>query len=204
VRGRLKRGRNVAVARVANSGGGWQFSLALSGQRSGKLFEYDTKTLAPEAFAAFAATHKGDPRNGRAVFASASGIGCLKCHQVDGEGGEVGPALTGVGAKYDRAKLTESVLYPSRQIFDGYQQTLVRTKNGTVYSGSVRAETEAEFTLIDAENKKTVIKKSDVERRKVSELSMMPDGLHQSLKPEEFADLIAYLESLKEAPAGGK
>ena len=116
----------------------------------------------------------------------------------------MGPSLAGMGAKYDRAKLIESVLYPSRQIFDGYEQTLIRTKDGTVLAGGVRGETQDELTLIDSENRKTVIRKSDIDRRKVSEVSLMPDGLQTALTPEEFADLIAYLEGLKEPPAPAK
>ena len=202
VKGRLRAGENVLVARVGNDGGGWQFSVAVSGERAGKLFEYDTTQLAPEVFAKFAADHPGDPAAGKTVFFNASGVACAKCHKVDtaGEGGDVGPALVGVGAKYDRAKLIESILYPSKQIFDGYQQTLVRTKGGKVLAGSVRGETESDITLLDAENAKHVIKKSDVDRRKVSDQSLMPDGLHTALTPQEFADLVAFLEGLKEGP----
>ena len=196
----LKAGRNVIVAKAGNSGGGWMFSVAVSGERKGKLFEYSTKSLDPAAYAQFALKNAGDPNRGAAVFNNLQGVACSKCHAVNGAGGEVGPALTGVGAKYDRAQLVESVLYPSKQIFDGYHQTLVRTRDGNTYAGSVRGETEEELTLIDAENRRTVIKKSTVDRRKVSELSLMPEGLHAGLEPREFADLIAYLQSLKDPP----
>jgi putative membrane-bound dehydrogenase-like protein len=198
----LKPGHNVILAKVGNAGGGWMFSVAVSGERKGKLFEYNTKSLDPAAYAQFATTHPGDAKKGDAIFHSLQGVACAKCHQVNGQGGEAGPALTGVGAKYNRAQLVESVLYPSKQIFDGYQQTLIRTKDGNTYAGSVRGETQDELTLLDAENRKTVIRKSTIDRRKVSELSLMPEGLHTGLKPQEFADLISYLESLKEpAPA---
>jgi putative heme-binding domain-containing protein len=194
----FKPGRNVILAKVGNTGGGWMFSVAVSGERKGKLFEYNTKSLDPAAYAQFATTHPGDAKRGDAIFHNLQGVACAKCHQVNGQGGEAGPALTSVGAKYDRAKLVESVLYPSKQIFDGYQQTLIRTKDGNTYAGSVRGETQDELTLLDAENRKTVIKKASIDRRKVSELSLMPEGLHTGLKPQEFADLIAYLQSLKE------
>jgi putative membrane-bound dehydrogenase-like protein len=202
----LKPGRNVLVAKVGNTGGGWMFSVAVSGEPKGKLFEYNAKSLDPAAFARFAETHPGDAANGKQLFSAAAGVACVKCHQAPGVagGGEVGPSLAGVGAKYDRAKLIESVLYPSKQIFDGYEQTLVRTKDGTTHAGGVRGETQDELTLIDSENRKTVIRKADIERRKVSEVSLMPDGLQTALKAQEFADLIAYLESLKEPPAPAK
>jgi putative heme-binding domain-containing protein len=194
----LEAGRNVLLAKVGNAGGGWMFSVAVSGERKGKLFEYKADTIDPAAFADYAAKNPGDANRGANLFFSIDTGTCLKCHQVAGQGGQVGPALDGVGAKYDRAKLIESVLYPSKQIFDGYEQTLVRTKDGNTLAGAVRGETEAELTLIDSENQKHVVRKADIERRKVSELSMMPEGLQTTLKPEEFADLIAYLQSLKE------
>ena len=198
----LRAGRNVLLAKVGNAGGGWMFSVAISGERKGKLFEQVVKSLDPAAYAEYATRNAGDASRGVAIFNNIQGAACAKCHQVNGKGGEAGPALTGVGAKYNRAQLIESVLYPSKQIFDGYQQTLVRTKSGDTYAGAVRGETQDELTLIDSENKKHVIRKSDVDRRKTSELSLMPEGLHAGLKPQEFADLVAYLQSLKEAPAG--
>jgi putative heme-binding domain-containing protein len=203
VRATLRPGRNILLAKVGNAGGGWMFSVAVSSERKGKLYEYKTNTQDPAAFVRFAETHKGDAASGKRIFSSTTGVGCIKCHQVAGltGGGEVGPSLTGVGAKYDRAKLIESVLFPSKQIFDGYEQTLIRTKDGNVYAGGVRGETQDELTLVDSENRKTVIRKETIDRRKVSEVSLMPDGLQTGLKPQEFADIIAFLESLKEPPA---
>jgi putative heme-binding domain-containing protein len=190
----------VLVAKIGNHGGGWQFSIKASGDRMGKLFEYDTKKLAPEAFEKFAMNQKGDAAAGRKIFALENGAGCIKCHKVGNEGGDIGPALSGIASKYDRTKLIESVLYPSRQIFDGYQQTIIRTKKGRVEAGAVREETDDQLTLVDSAGEKIIIKKSDIERRKFSDVSLMPEGLHTGLKPEEFADLIAYLVSLKENP----
>ncbi|HEV8379370.1 MAG TPA: HEAT repeat domain-containing protein [Tepidisphaeraceae bacterium] len=200
VKGQLKKGRNVLIAKIGNNGGAWQFSVAASGDRVGKLFQYDVKKLAPEAFEKYAMGHEGNADAGRKIFALESGAGCIKCHKVGSDGGEVGPSLSGVGAKYDKAKLAESVLYPSRQILDGYQQTIIRTKKGDLVAGAVRGETDQEVTLLDSAGQKIVIKKSDIKSRKFSDISLMPDGLQTGLKPEEFADLIAYLCSLKENP----
>ena len=134
----------MLVARIGNNGGAWQFSVAASGDRVGKLFQYDVKKLAPEAFEKYAMGHEGNAQSGRRIFALESGAGCIKCHKLGNEGGEVGPSLSGVGAKYDKAKLVESVLYPSRQILDGYQQTIIRIKKGDVVAGAVRGETDSD------------------------------------------------------------
>jgi putative heme-binding domain-containing protein len=167
--------------------------------RTSKLWKFDTKKLAPEAFANFAKSHKGNADNGKKIFKTES-LGCIKCHKVGNEGADIGPVLTGVGAKYDRTFLIESVLYPSKQILDGYQQTIIRLKDGDVQSGVIKAETDKDITLFDASANKTVIEKSDIKEREPGKLSLMPEGLHTSLKPEEFSDLISYLESLKETP----
>ena len=168
-------------------------------KRTGKLFSFDTKSLAPEAFVAFAKDHVGDVARGKKLFMDQNTPGCIKCHKIGNQGGEVGPALDGVGTKYQRDILIESILFPSKQILDGYQQTNIKRKsNNNIEAGIVRAETETSVTLIDSGAQKIVIEKSDIASRKVSNVSIMPDGLQTALKPEEFVDLVAYLESLKE------
>ena len=112
----------------------------------------------------------------------------------------MGPDLTGVGIKYGRDHFVESILYPSAKILDGYKQTVVLTKSGDVKSGRFMGETADELTLMDAEGKKLAIRKGDLEGRKEAELSLMPEGLNAGLSLQDFADVVAYLESLREAP----
>jgi putative heme-binding domain-containing protein len=119
---------------------------------------------------------------------------------VNGEGGEVGPDLTGVGLKYGRDHFVESVLYPSAKILDGYKQTMVLTKSGIVVAGRFLGDTGDEITLMDAEGKRRAIKKSEIDRQKEAELSLMPEGLNTGLSLQDFADIVSFLESLKEAP----
>ena len=133
------------------------------------------------------------------------GAACIKCHKVGTDGGEVGPDLRGIGAKYNRAQLAESVLDPSKQILDGYDMTIIETKSGQVVNGIVRTEAGDEVMLVDAEGKKILLKKGDIETRVKSKKSIMPDGLQVGMTIGEFADLISYLESLKEkTPAPAK
>jgi len=168
------------------------------GKDGGKLFKQDTKDVSPEAYTAFAKSHTGNAENGKKIFFAANGVGCVKCHKIGNEGGEVGPSLSGVASKYDKEKLIESVLYPSKFILDGYQQTTIKTNDGVVLVGIIRGETDKEVTLLDANGQKNDIKKENIKLRKTSEQSLMPEGLNTSLKPEEFTDLIQFLESLKE------
>ena len=199
-RGRLVAGKNLLVVKCGNAGGGWEFSVSYPAPRKGKLFEAAAKKLDPKAYAEFARKTAGDAARGRALFADAKGVACIKCHRLGGEGGEVGPDLAGVGIKYGRDHFVESILYPSVKILDGYKQTVVLTKSGDVKSGRFLGETADELTLMDAEGKRLAFRKGDLEGRKEAELSMMPDGLNAGLSLQDFADLVAFLESLKEPP----
>ncbi|HZK80681.1 MAG TPA: HEAT repeat domain-containing protein, partial [Humisphaera sp.] len=196
----LVKGRNVIVAKITQDAGPWGFSVAYAGERKGKLFEIDTKSTEVKTYDVFAVGHEGNPAEGSKLFHNAQAIGCVKCHAIAGQGGIVGPDLTGVGVKYNRAQLIESVLYPSKQIAPGYEQSLIRTKDGNVVAGVVRGETDRDVTLYDSSANKFVVRKADIDVRKLSNVSVMPEGLQAGLTHQQFADLISYLQSLKEPP----
>ena len=199
----LKKGENLVFLKCGNIGGGWEFSLGISNGGGDLAFLKGSAPGAfdPEAFRTFALGHKGKAERGKTLFADAKGIGCVKCHAVSGQGGAVGPDLTGIGARYPREDLVRSVLYPSEKIFSGYEPTVVATVDGKVVTGIVKSDNADELILEDAEAKRLVIKKGDIEARKKSDVSLMPNGLAEGLTRDDFADLIAYLETLKEAPA---
>jgi putative membrane-bound dehydrogenase-like protein len=197
-RGTLKAGRNLILVKCSNTGGGWEFSLAYPAPREGRLFEAKPQKLDPKAYAEFARKTSGDAARGRALFADAKGVACIKCHKVNGEGGDVGPDLTGVGVKYGKDHFIESMLYPSAKILDGYKQTMVLTRSGVVTAGRFMGETAEELTLMDAEGKRHAVRKGDIDQRKESDLSLMPEGLNTGLSLQDFADIVVYLESLKD------
>ena len=58
--------------------------------RRGRLFAVELKAPGPEDYLEFARTQPGDAARGRALFHDREGLGCVKCHRVGGEGGEVG------------------------------------------------------------------------------------------------------------------
>src|SRR5262249_39060847 len=120
--------------------------------------------------------------------------------RVGKEGGTVGPDLSNIGGKYGREHLIESVLEPSRQIVEGYRPTLIATDEGRMLTGMVQGETAEELTLWDAQARAHVIPKLTIEERVYVDVSIMPTGLAANLSPEQFTDLIAYLESLRFAP----
>ncbi|MBI2947182.1 MAG: c-type cytochrome, partial [Verrucomicrobia bacterium] len=153
----------------------------------------------PEAseYLAFALDRGGDAQNGQQVFADLGRTACVKCHTVGREGGNVGPDLSTIGSQYSRRDLAESILFPSKAVREGYQQVIVETKDDENLSGLVNAETADMLVLRDGDGNLHRISKARLQSRRASALSLMPEGLHEVLSPGEFADLVAFLESLK-------
>ncbi len=170
--------------------------------RRGRLFAVAVKVPAPEDYLAFVRKNAGDTARGKGLFLDRAGMACVKCHKVNGEGGEIGPDLSTVGAQFDRAQLAESILYPSKSIREGYGLFDAETKDGRVFSGLLRTESDESLTLRDAEGKDHTLRKADLEARAPSKVSLMPEGLQTGLPPQAFADLVSYLESLKGRPQG--
>ena len=127
----------------------------------------DPKSLVPAALAKLA---DGNVEKGKKVMAATlTGIGgaqCLKCHVVNGIGGQVGPDLSAIGKKGSRENLFESILQPSKAIADQFVQHQITTAAGLTVSRLVVAETPADVTLRDANGKDTKIVKADIESRK--------------------------------------
>jgi len=166
---------------------------------AGPLFEGASKPVDPAEYLKFATREPGDPANGRKLFEGVAT--CVACHRAHGTGAQIGPDLSDVGTKYDRTFLIDSVLHPSKQILDGYHLTNVTLKNKSSVSGFLRSQTDVELLLVDAGGEKHSVKKTDVEKSEEINVSLMPEGLQSTLSLAEFADLIAYLESLKDKAA---
>ena len=198
VRVELAKGRNRILVVCRQGIGPWCFGLQIARvaprAESAVRPRHRSKNLRR-----FALAHEGDPRKGAAIFFDTKGVGCVRCHAAGGRGSAtIGPDLTGLAAKYDRAEVIRSVLEPSNRIATGYQPVIVSTRDGKVETGVVRAETDTTLELADAEAKITRIPKSDIEVRRVGDVSIMPANLVEALSPGEFADLVGFLLSLKQ------
>jgi putative heme-binding domain-containing protein len=122
---------------------------------------------------------------------------CAKCHRFAGEGGDTGPDITGVGARFNAEYILESVVEPSKAISDQYKNTIVVTKDGEVLTGRVINETK-DVVMIRTDpfaRQLTEVKKSDIEEQQLSATSEMPQGLINVLTKEEILDLVAYMRS---------
>jgi len=152
----------------------------------------------PEAYAKYAMENGGDAERGRQLFENTKGVGCAKCHRVGASREDrMGPDLLGVGAKYSRRELVRSVLEPSSRILEDFEMSLITTSGGAIHQGLVRNVTPERIELVTPDGMVVAIATEDVEDRRVSSLSPMPNGLIANMSLTDFADLIAYLESLR-------
>jgi putative membrane-bound dehydrogenase-like protein len=197
---KLRKGTNHVYFVCGNSGGGWEMSLALRLQTPeyAFLFENVPMQLDLAAFREFALKNKGDDLRGLALFNDLKGVACVKCHAVKGQGGKIGPDLLGVGAKYPREELIRSVLEPSARVAESFQVQTIVTDEGTILTGVVKSENEKDVELVDANGKSTVVPKDAIEERTRSTVSLMPNGLKDGMSLQDFADIVAFLESLKQ------
>ena len=156
-----------------------------------------TKTLGPSPNSAKLLELEGSPVKGGILFRQASRTLCVNCHRVQGEGKHIGPDLSQVGDRLTREQLLESLLTPSATIPDGFTLYALEMKSGVVHSGFLleRDKDTTRFRLITGEEK--TLPTGSVKQFTEVPTSIMPAGLLQNLTPQEAADLLAYLASLR-------
>ena len=140
---------------------------------------------------------KADLSQGRLLFNKH----CMACHQLFGEGQKVGPDLTGSN-RADLNYILENLVAPNAVVGKDYQMTLLQLNDGRVLSGLITKETDSALTLKTI-NDLVVVPKDEIDQRKLSELSLMPNGLLEQMQPEEIRDIIGYLASPTQAPLRG-
>ena len=124
-------------------------------------------------------------------------IQCLACHRMGNEGGAIGPELSGVGSKYTRRDILESILFPSKIVSEQFQNVTVDLTDGDDVTGRLISETDSEV-VIETDwrtGTRTTVSRGDLERMRPANLSPMPEGLLSVLTRDEILDLLAYLES---------
>ncbi|MDY3559337.1 HEAT repeat domain-containing protein [Gemmata sp. JC673] len=153
-----------------------------------------------DKLAAYAdALEGGDADKGRSLFLNNSAVYCQRCHRLDGQGGDVGPALNGLAADAEKTRryLLEAVVAPNAKIAKGYDTVILLLADDTTVSGVVKSEDKKEIKLVTAENKERTIAVEDIQRRRTGP-SAMPDDLHKKLSRRELRDLVEFLTSLKD------
>ena len=138
------------------------------------------------------AKEKGDAKRGSEVFNAS----CSVCHHFNGEGGKIGPELTGIGAR-DRAEILQEILDPNRSVEDNFRLWTVTTKDNAVFAGRLEAETQTTVEILDLVSQKHVIQRSNIKSLNASSMSLMPAGF-EALPVDDLKDLLEYLSQSKE------
>jgi putative heme-binding domain-containing protein len=132
---------------------------------------------------------------GKAMFTSTL---CIRCHHFNGEGGNIGPDISGAGNRYTLRDLLENIIEPSKVISDQYGTDEIEMKDGSLVIGRVVVEENGKLFVMTsglAPDNLTPVDAANVKSRKPYPVSMMPVGLINGLNRDELLDLLAYLQS---------
>lgn len=143
----------------------------------------------------------GDAQRGRQLFLTAAGLQCRNCHRAQGQGVALGPDFDGLGAKRSREELLESLIEPSKKVDPQYISYVVETGDGHVHQGLLVERSDQAIVLRTPENKQVRVAADNVEFFAPQQKSIMPEMLLRDMTAQQVADLLAYLQSLKQ-PAG--
>jgi quinoprotein glucose dehydrogenase len=162
-----------------------------------KLAKYTVSCPKDDPLAPFEpALFGGTAAEGKKVFFEKPEAQCVRCHRINGQGGDVGPDLSHVASQKDRHFLLESVVLPNKQIAQGFDSVTVVLNDGDVQAGVLKSETPTEIVLNSADNGAVTVKKANIRTRRAA-LSPMPEGLGQILTKDDLRNLVEFLSSLK-------
>ena len=132
----------------------------------------------------------GNAARGKQVYVK----NCSVCHKLGREGTEIAPDLTN-RPRHNPVYLLANLSHPSAIIPHEYRVHVVMTVGGKVVSGFKVEENAQEITILDATNQRTVISRDEIEEVKLSEKSLMPENLIETLGEEQLRDLLSFLRS---------
>lgn len=141
------------------------------------------KKLTPEVL------EQGDAAKGKIVFTQT----CGACHKLYGEGGALGPDLTG-SDRHNLDYLLSNIINPNDVVPADYRLTIFTLKDGRVISGVVPEENDRSIT-VQGPAEQFTFEKSEIEKRETMPVSLMPEGLLSVMGEAGVRDLVAYLMS---------
>jgi putative heme-binding domain-containing protein len=140
---------------------------------------------------------EADSERGRQLFLREGSTSCRNCHKIKETGETLGPDLSQIAKKYTPPEMLTHLLEPSRFIDVKYIPQVVETVDGFVHTGLLVERSETVIVLKSVQNKEIRIAMSDVESMTSQQKSIMPELLLRDMTPQQAADLLAYLNSLK-------
>jgi quinoprotein glucose dehydrogenase len=158
-----------------------------------KLAAYEDSRVKDGPLAAYRDTLSGgNSQRGRRIFREKAEVACVRCHKIDGQGGEVGPDLTGIGKRQSREYLLESIVTPNAKIAEGFETLVLVTKDGQVHAGVLKGQKDGVLKLMTPEAKLVAVPDAEVEERKRGASAMPEDAIKNLTKPE-VRDLVEFL-----------
>jgi putative membrane-bound dehydrogenase-like protein len=139
---------------------------------------------------------KGDPRRGKELYGNVAKSMCILCHQKGEQGAHFGPDLTKIGAVRSKRDLLEAIVYPSSTIARYYEMVKVRTDKTTT-AGLILKDGVEQLILSAGPGAEQPIPLNEIKEAAYSNISLMPQVFDGLMKPEEIADLIAFLSQAK-------
>jgi putative heme-binding domain-containing protein len=140
---------------------------------------------------------KGDAARGRELFFKAGALQCINCHKIGTTGSTLGPDLSQIARKSSRVQILESILEPSKSIDPKYVTYLMETNDGRVLTGLLAERNDKEVVLRNVGDKEFRVPVARVETLVPQRTSLMPELLLRDLTPQQAADLVEFLASLK-------
>src|SRR5262249_30689986 len=122
------------------------------------------------------------------------------CHRIGDQGERIGPELTGIGGRFSKNHIVESILQPSPTLTPRFPTVTPRLLPRQILTRLQNSETETSPTPADPQGQKHELAKSEIEIQQPQAKSTMPDNVAQQLTPAEFLDLIAFLTQRETSP----
>jgi len=138
----------------------------------------------------------GDAAKGRDIFLNNAAVYCQRCHKLDNQGGEVGPAMNGLAKDKTRDYLLESITHPNKQIAKGFESIQLSLLDGSSVSGVLKLRTKDEITIATPEAKIVKVNTADIDAEKPDK-SAMPEDIIKKLSKRELRDVVEFLNGLK-------
>lgn len=138
----------------------------------------------------------GDRTRGEVVFRKK----CSSCHRHSEVGHQVGPDLIALTDKSGES-LLNSLLDPSRAVEAKYLEYVAVSEDGRTLTGILETETGAGITLLGNEGKRVSLLRNQIDILQSTGKSLMPDGLEKDLTPQDLADVIKFVQTMR-TPAG--
>ncbi len=119
---------------------------------------------------------------------------CRKCHQIGGQGQEVGPDLGTVQTR-PAINILQEILLPNLSIAQTYESYVIELTNGGIEEGVLGSQNPSYIALRREDAEDLVIDRKRIRSMRVAQLSAMPVGFEKQITPAGMADLIHYIKT---------